>query len=82
METAMADRTKQSRNQAEAEFRKTQKAAREKDKSEAMIQYESELVATRKKTERLKKLRLAKEAEDAGAESASAPKKKKKKKTT
>jgi hypothetical protein len=79
----MSDRSKQSRTQAEAAFRKTQKAERDKDKSEAMQQYESERDATLLKKERLKELRLAKEAADAkeAAKEAAASKKKKTKKT-
>lgn len=65
----MADRAKESRVRAEAEFRKTQKAEREKDKSSAMLEYESEIEATRKKTARLKELRKAKEASDVKAAS-------------
>jgi hypothetical protein len=73
----MADRSKQSRDQAETAFRKTQKEARAKDKSEAMQQYESERDATLKKTARLKELRLAREADDASAATKKKPRKRK-----
>ncbi|MCT8970974.1 hypothetical protein [Microbaculum marinisediminis] len=73
----MAERSKQTRAQAEVAFRKAQKAERDKDKSSAMQEYESGIEATRKKTARLKELRLAKEAEDAKAAAKGAAKKKK-----
>jgi hypothetical protein len=51
------------RDQAEARFKKAQKAAH--DAKEARAHYESEARAVREKTARLRALRLAKEAADA-----------------
>jgi hypothetical protein len=51
------------RDQAEARFKKAQKAAH--DAKEARAHYESEAQAVREKTARLRALRLAKEAADA-----------------
>jgi hypothetical protein len=51
------------RDQAEARFKKAQKAAHEA--KEARAHYESEARATREKTAKLRALRLAKEAADA-----------------
>jgi hypothetical protein len=50
------------RDQAEARFKKAQKAAH--DAKEARAHYESEARAVREKTARLRALRLAKEASD------------------
>ncbi len=50
------------RDQAEARFKKAQKATQ--DANEARAHYESEARAVREKTARLKALRLAKEATD------------------
>ncbi len=50
------------RDQAEARFKKAQKATQ--DAKEARAAYESEARAVREKTARLKALRLAKEATD------------------
>jgi hypothetical protein len=50
------------RDQAEARFKKAQKATQ--DAKEARAAYESEARAVREKTARLKALRLAKEAAD------------------
>ena len=50
------------RDQAEARFKKAQKAAQ--DAKEARADYESEARTVREKTARLKALRLAKEAAD------------------
>lgn len=69
----MAERSSKSRNQAEVAFRKTQKAAREQDKSAAMQEYEAEGVAIRERSARLKELRLAKEAAEREAEAAAKP---------
>jgi hypothetical protein len=55
------------RVQAEARFKKAQKAAH--DAKEARAHYESEARAVREKTARLRALRLAKEAADAGNKS-------------
>lgn len=63
----MTDRTSKSRNQAETAFKKTQKAARNEARSEAMREYEDLAAATREKSARLKALRLAKEAADSKA---------------
>jgi hypothetical protein len=53
------------RVQAEARFKKAQKATQ--DAKEAWAHYESEARAVREKTARLKALRLAKEAADLAA---------------
>jgi hypothetical protein len=58
-EVTLADHSKE-RNQAEARFKKAQKATQ--DAKEARAHYESEARAVREKTARLKALRLAKEA--------------------
>ena len=50
------------RDQAEARFKKAQKATQ--DAKEARAHYESEARAVREKTARLKAMRLAKEATD------------------
>lgn len=68
----MADRPK-SKNAAEMQFKKTQQAMEGK---QAMIQYEADAIAMRKKTERLKALRLARDAEEAAARPAVPAKKK------
>ena len=60
--TSKADET---RARAEQKFDKTQKASRESDK--VWAQYEAEGKAVRAKTERLKTLRLAKEAAEVEA---------------
>lgn len=67
----MADQSR--RDEANVQFRKLQRA---EDGKKAMSEYESEGIALRKKTERLKALRLAKEASDRAA-AALAPAKKK-----
>lgn len=76
----MPDRFKGTRVQAEAAFRKAQKAARDQEKSDAMKEYEARAEATQAKSERLKALRLAKEAADAEAAATAASRKKMKKK--
>jgi hypothetical protein len=48
------------RQQAEKSFKKEERA---QDGRKAMMEYESQALATREKTARLKELRLAKEAE-------------------
>jgi hypothetical protein len=70
----LADKSK--KDDAQAQFAKLQRA---EDGKKAMSEYESEGIATRAKTERLRALRLARDA----AEAAAAPPKKKtaKKKT-
>ena len=68
----MADRTK-TKNAAEIQFKKAQAAIEGK---QAMAQYEADAVATRKKTERLKALRLARDADEAAAKPAAPAKKK------
>jgi hypothetical protein len=50
----------QAQQRAERNFKKEERA---QDGRKAMIEYEAQAVATRKKTERLKALRLAKEAQ-------------------
>jgi hypothetical protein len=50
----------QARQRAERNFKREERA---QDARKAMIEYEAQAVATRKKTARLKALRLAKEAE-------------------
>ena len=52
--------SEQARQQAEKRFKQEERA---RDGRKAMIEYEAEAVATRKKTARLKALRLAKEAQ-------------------
>jgi hypothetical protein len=52
--------SEQARQQAEKRFKQEERA---RDGRNAMIEYEAEAVATRKKTARLKALRLAKEAQ-------------------
>lgn len=66
----MADQSKE-RDEAEARFKKAQKAAH--DAREARAQYEAEAKATREKTARLKALRLAKEATDLAAQADKKP---------
>jgi hypothetical protein len=70
----LADHSK--KDQANAQFKKTQRA---EDGKKAMSEYEAEATAVRAKTERLKALRVAKEAADlAAAPAAKASVKKKK----
>jgi hypothetical protein len=71
-EIDLADNSKKL-SAAEIQFKKTQQAIEGK---QAMAQYEADAVATRKKTERLKALRLARDAEEAAAAPAVKPKKK------
>ena len=54
--------SEQARQQAERKFKREERA---QDGRKAMIEYEAQAVATRKKTARLKALRLAKEAQAA-----------------
>jgi hypothetical protein len=59
------------KNQAEAEFKKTQRIL---DGKKAMSEYEAEAAAMRAKTEKLRALRLARDAADsAAAAAATAP---------
>ena len=68
----MADDSK--KQQADAQFRKVQRA---EDGKKAMAEYEAGVVAIRAKTEKLRELRLARDAADrAAAPAASAPAKK------
>ena len=67
----MADKSKT--DDAQAQFAKLQRA---KDAEKAMAEYEAEVIATRAKTERLRALRLARDAaEQAAAAAKSAAKK-------
>jgi hypothetical protein len=54
----------EARARAEANFRKEERA---KDGAKAMMEYEANIRLVREKTERLRALRLAKEAADKGA---------------
>ena len=56
----MANDVQETRNRAEANFTKKEQQAKEGAK--AMAEYEAIMIATRKKTARLRALRLAKEA--------------------
>jgi hypothetical protein len=68
----LADDSK--KQQADAQFRKVQRA---EDGKKAMAEYEAGVVAIRAKTEKLRELRLARDAADkAAAPAASAPAKK------
>jgi hypothetical protein len=60
-EATLPDHSRE-RDQAEARFKKAQKAAQ--DAKEARAHYESEARAVREKTAKLRALRLAKEAAD------------------
>jgi hypothetical protein len=68
----LADRSR-TKNAAEIQFKKAQAAEEGK---KAMAEYEANAIATRKKTERLKALRLARDAEEAAAKLAAPAKKK------
>ena len=65
----MTIKSKQVHDRAKAEFKKQ---ARAQDGRAAASEYGAELLAFRTKTERLRALRLAKEAADAAAEAQSA----------
>jgi hypothetical protein len=56
----LANDTQEARNRAEANFKKKERQVKEGAK--AMAEYEANIIATRQKTERLRALRLAKEA--------------------
>lgn len=61
----MSKASKEDKDKAEARFKRKEVQAR--DATSAMAEYEAIRLATRKNTERLRALRLAKEAEDAKA---------------
>jgi len=65
----MADTSKQVRDRAEAQFKKTEQAA---EGRAAAAEYGTEALAVREKTARLRRLRLAKEAVDTQAAAAEA----------
>jgi hypothetical protein len=60
-ETTLTTRSDDKRARAEANFRKEERA---KDGAKAMIEYQANSRMVREKTERLRALRLAKEAAD------------------
>jgi hypothetical protein len=60
-ETTLTSKSNETRTRAEASFRKEERA---KEGKEAMMEYEANIRMVREKTERLKALRLAKEAAD------------------
>jgi hypothetical protein len=64
----MADDPSKEHPQAEAQFKKMQKAQRATEGAQAMSEYKAEQNAERAKTARLKELRLAKEATDKATE--------------
>ena len=66
----MANNSKTAQERAEANFKKDQRA---RDGAKAMAEYEAAGVAMRKKTERLKALRLAKAAADLATETGKKP---------
>jgi hypothetical protein len=68
----LADRAR-TKNAAEIQFKKAQQAEEGK---KAMAEYEANAIATRKKTERLKALRLARDAAEAAAKPITPAKKK------
>jgi hypothetical protein len=65
-----SNNSKSAQDRAEASFKKDQRA---RDGAKAMAEYEAAGVAMRKKTERLKALRLAKEAADPAPEAGKKP---------
>jgi hypothetical protein len=69
---------KSNKNEANAQFAKLQRAD---DAKKAMLDYESAAVATRKKTERLKALRMARDATAPPPATPAAPKQKAAKKS-
>ena len=71
----MADQPKE-RPQVESQFKQTQKAQRAAEGEQAMSEYIAERNAERAKTERLRALRLAKEATDKAAGTKQVTKKK------
>ncbi len=60
-ETTLTTRSDEARARAEANFKKEERA---KEGARAMMEYQANSRAVREKTERLKALRLAKEAAD------------------
>jgi hypothetical protein len=60
-ETTLTTKSKEPRARAEASFRKEERA---KEGQEGMMEYQANIRMVREKTERLKALRLAKEAAD------------------
>jgi hypothetical protein len=60
-ETTLTTKSNEARARAEASFRKEERA---KEGQEAMMEYQANIRMVREKTERLKALRLAKEAAD------------------
>jgi hypothetical protein len=60
-ETTLTTKSNEARARAEASFRKEERA---KEGKEAMVEYQANIRMVREKTERLKALRLAKEAAD------------------
>jgi hypothetical protein len=60
-ETTLTTKSNEARARAEASFRKEERA---KEGQEAMMEYQANIRIVREKTERLKALRLAKEAAD------------------
>jgi hypothetical protein len=62
-ETTLTTGSDEARARAEASFRKEERA---KDGAKAMMDYQAKARMVREKTERLKALRLAKEAADKG----------------
>jgi hypothetical protein len=62
-ETTLATGSNEARARAEASFRKEERA---KDGAKAMMDYQASARLVREKTERLKALRLAKQAADKG----------------
>ena len=62
-EMTLTTKSNEARARAEASFRKEERA---KEGKEAMMEYQANIRKVREKTERLKALRLAKEAADKG----------------
>jgi hypothetical protein len=60
-ETTLTAKSNEARTRAEASFRKEERA---KDGAKAMMEYQANIRMVREKTERLKALRLAKQAAD------------------
>jgi len=74
-EKTVAKRWKRKRTEAESQFKKTQKAQRATDGTQAMSEYKAVRDAEVAKTARLKEQRLAKEAADKAAKQAAPTKK-------
>jgi hypothetical protein len=60
-ETTLPTKSNEARGRAEASFRKEERA---KEGAKAMMEYQANIRLVREKTERLRALRLAKEAAD------------------